>query len=60
MAILTGFTGTLLVDRRPGLGPILVTLTADHGIHAGDLPVVGLWLVGLACGALLIRDSRSR
>jgi hypothetical protein len=59
MAILSGFTFTLLVIRRPRVGEVLFELTDSHGIHAGDLPVAGLWLVGLACGLLLWRDGRS-
>jgi hypothetical protein len=60
MAITTGFTAMLLVDQRPGMGPILVSLSDTHGIHTGDLPVVALWLVGLVSGALLLRDSGPR
>ena len=59
MAILTVFTAILLVDRRPGVGPIIVTLSEGHGIHAGDLPVVALWIIGLVCGVMLLRDDRS-
>ena len=57
MAILTVFTGLLLLARRPGMGEILVTLADERGIHTGDLPIVALWLIGLVCGALLLRDS---
>ena len=58
MAILTVFTGLLLLARRPGMGRILVTLSEGHGIHAGDLPVVALWIIGLVSGGLLLRDSK--
>jgi len=60
LVILTGFAAIMMVARRTGMGPSLVELTSEHGIHAGDLPVLALWLVGLVCGALLLRDSRSR
>ena len=60
MAILTVFTAIILVARRPGMGRILFELTDSHGIHAGDVPVVGLWIVGLVCGVLLLRDSHAR
>ena len=60
MAVLTGFTFTLLVTRRPGVGKVLFELSDSHGVHLGDVPVVGLWLVGTACGVLLWRDSRLR
>jgi len=55
MAILTGFTFMLLVNRRPGIGPVLVTLSPTHGIHAGDLPVAALWGLAMVCGVLLLR-----
>ena len=60
MAILTAFTGILLVARRPGMGRILVTIDEGHGIHAGDIPVVLLWVVGIVCGVLLLRDRTAR
>jgi hypothetical protein len=41
------------------MGPILVTLTDTRGIHLGDLPVLGLWIVGLVCGVILWRDRSS-
>lgn len=59
MAIITGFTFVLLVNRRPGVGPILVTLSNDHGIHLGDIPVAALWVLAMACGVLLLRDRSS-
>ena len=55
MAILTGFTFMLLVNRRPGIGSVLVTLSPTHGIHAGDLPVAALWGLAMVCGVLLLR-----
>jgi hypothetical protein len=60
MAILTAFTAVLLLAKRPGMGRILFTVSEEHGIHAGDVPIVALWVVGLVCGALLLRDSRAR
>jgi hypothetical protein len=50
----------LLLAKRPGMGRILFTVSEEHGIHAGDVPIVALWVVGLVCGALLLRDSRAR
>jgi hypothetical protein len=57
MAILSGFTFVLLVNRRPGVGRILFELTEEHGVHAGDVPVVGLWVLGMVCCVLLLRDA---
>ena len=55
MAIITGFTFVLLVNRRPGVGRVLVTLTPTHGIHVGDIPVAALWVLGMVVGAMLLR-----
>jgi hypothetical protein len=46
---------TLLLGQRPGVGNVLVTFGAGAGIHAGDLPVIGLWLLAAVCGVLLWR-----
>jgi hypothetical protein len=34
-------------------GHTLISLTMDHGIDAGDLPVALVWVVGMVCLALL-------
>jgi hypothetical protein len=60
MAVLTGFTFTLLVTRRPGVGKVLFAFSEGHGVHLGDIPVAGLWVLGTVCGVLLWRDSRFR
>lgn len=60
MAILTAFTAIILVARRPGMGDVLVALTDERGIHTGDVPVLALWIIGLVCGVLLLRDTRPR
>jgi hypothetical protein len=36
--------GLVVVEAIPN-GVVLVTLTATHGVHAGDLPVLALLLV---------------
>lgn len=59
LAILTAFTAIILVARRPGMGRVLLELTDTQGVHAGDIPVVGLWLVGMVSGMLLLRDTRA-
>ena len=60
MAVLTGFTFTLLVTERPGVGKVLFELSDSHGVHLGALPVAGLWVLSTVCGVLLWRDSRLR
>jgi hypothetical protein len=42
------------------MGPILMSLSDSHGIHAGDLPIAALWVLGMVCGVLLWRDDRGR
>lgn len=46
--VVTGFAYLLLTGRYPNDGPVLVSLTATHGLHAGDLVVVAGWLVAMA------------
>ena len=60
MAVLTGLTFTLLVNRRPGVGRVLWELSPDHGIHVGDIPVAAVWVLGMVCLVLLWRDDGSR
>jgi anti-sigma-K factor RskA len=48
---LTYLVGSLLFDQRQGEGPVIVVLTATHGVHSGDVPVVLAWLVGVGCCA---------
>ncbi len=42
---LTYVVANLILDRRQGEGPVILVLSSRHGVHSGDLPVVG----GLAC-----------
>ena len=58
MAVLTVLTFTLLVNRRPGVGKVLVELSPDHGVHVGDVPVAAVWVLGMVCLVLLWRDDR--
>ena len=44
-----------LVDSYPWSGPVLLTLSDTHGVHAADLPVVGLAALSVA---LLARTAR--
>ena len=55
--ILSGFTFLLLTGRYINDGPVLITLTQSHGLHAGDLFVIAGWAVGMAALVLLARDS---
>jgi hypothetical protein len=62
VAALSVFAVLLLTGDYIREGPVLVTLTATHGIHRGDLGVVAVWALGVI-GVListLARRSRSR
>ncbi|MCR6032167.1 hypothetical protein GGQ22_12040 [Nocardioides sp. zg-579] len=48
----------LIAGHGPLAGPVLIELSADHGLNLGDIPVLGLWLLGLAaCGELWRRGA---
>jgi hypothetical protein len=62
-AIVSGFTVLLLTGRYINDGPVVVTLTKAHGLHAGDLFVIAGWVVAMAALVLLARQpdlARSR
>lgn len=53
MVVVTVFGILLIAGNGPWAGPRLVLLTADHGIHIGDLPVLAGWLAAAyACTVL--------
>lgn len=59
-AILSAFTLLLLlVDDESWAGPVIWTISPTHGLHLADLPILGLWLVGIAAGVALCRDPRT-
>ncbi|WP_323792819.1 hypothetical protein [Nocardioides sp.] len=54
---LTYVVSSLIFDTRQGAGPVILVLTSGHGVHAGDLPVLLAWVVGmLGCGWLALRE----
>lgn len=56
--VISVLTLLLLAGHGPWAGrPIdVLTLSSEHGLNTGDLPVLGLWLAGmLGCGSLLRR-----
>lgn len=59
-AVLTGFAFLLLAAKYPEDGPVLVTITEDHGVHLGDLFVVGGWAVAMLALLVLARASTRR
>lgn len=52
---LTYNVSSLIFDKRDGQGRVILALTSEHGVHAGDLPVVLAWLIGmLGCAWLAL------
>ena len=56
--ILSGFAFLLLTGRYINDGPVLIRLTATHGLHAGDVFVIAGWLVGMVALGLMVREPR--
>ncbi|MFQ1003228.1 hypothetical protein [Modestobacter sp. SSW1-42] len=46
-AALSLFAVLLLTGQYLREGPVLVTLSAGHGIHRGDVGIVAIWLLGV-------------
>jgi len=53
----SAFLALLLAGHEPWAGPILFSVTARHGVHVADIPLVALWLVGLVAAATSWRSS---
>jgi hypothetical protein len=45
-AVLSGFAVLLLTGDYIREGPVLLSLSATHGIHRGDLGIVAAWVLG--------------
>ena len=45
--VLTGFTFLLLTGDYINEGPVLASVSKDHGIHSGDLWVLAGWAVAM-------------
>lgn len=54
-AALTGLMMLLIAGHGPWAGEVIFKVAPTHGINSGDLPVIGLWLVGMAGVVLLAR-----
>jgi hypothetical protein len=52
-AVLTLFAFLLLTGRYINDGPILLRISDRHGLHAGDLFIIGGWTVGMTALVLL-------
>ena len=59
--VLTGFALLLLSGRYLNDGPVVLTMSEDHGVHVGDLFVVAGWVVAMiAVLALASAPARRR
>jgi hypothetical protein len=56
-AVLSGFAVLLLTGDYIREGPVLVTLSENHGIHRGDVGIVAFWTLGMI-GLLIAALSR--
>jgi hypothetical protein len=59
-AVLSTFAALLLNGRYRAEGPVVFTVTDDHGLHRGDILVLGGWLIGVIAIALLVLDRADR
>ena len=57
-AVLTGFAFLLVTGEYINDGPVLLSLSGSHGLHAGDMFVVAGWGVAMAALVVLTRGSR--
>jgi hypothetical protein len=48
VVVLTGFALLLVTGRYVADGPVLLPLSAEHGLHEGDLLVAAGWAAGVA------------
>jgi hypothetical protein len=59
-AVLSAFAVLLLTGQYTNEGPVLLSLTPTHGVHAGDLFVLLGWGVGLLAEVGLLRSTGRR
>lgn len=57
-AVLSGFAFLLVTGRYINDGPVLVRLTATHGLHLGDLFVLAGWAVAMLAVTRLTVTAR--
>ncbi len=56
--VLTMLTLLLLAGHGPWAGPVIWTISPDHGLNVGDLPVLGAYVIAVGCCAWLWHDAR--
>ncbi len=58
--IVSAFAVLLLTGEYLNEGPVLLSLTPTHGVHEGDLYVLGWWAVALLAEVGLLRATGRR
>jgi hypothetical protein len=58
VVVLTGFAVLLVTGRYVADGPVLLSLSAEHGLHEGDLLVAAGWAAGVAAVVRLLFRRR--
>ena len=58
--ILTAFAVLLVTGKYVNDGPVLFRVTAEHGMHQGDVFVVGGWAAALLSEVGLLVTTRRR
>jgi hypothetical protein len=59
--VLTGFAFLLVTGDYINDGPVVASVTEDHGLHEGDLFVIAGWAVGvLSLGLLAMSPDPDR
>ena len=54
-AAMTGLMVLLIAGHGPWSGTVIWVISPTHGLNSGDLPVLGLWAVGMVATAMLAR-----
>jgi hypothetical protein len=49
----TYLAATFVLTDGPAASPVILRLTAQHGVHASDVPAILAWLVGVSAVAAL-------
>jgi hypothetical protein len=58
LLVMSSFALLLLHGRYVAEGPVVLSLSAEHGVHEGDIVVVVGWLIGVVAQfTLLLRRS---
>ena len=59
IGVLTGFAALLITGRYLADGPVLLSVTENHGLHEGDVFVGAGWLLAVvAVVVLTVRRGR--